>query len=86
MPKVNYGLSCEQRERREVERLSRELLDRMNEKRGREDKLKVEFAQELGVSKHTWKRWADGLMGKTDFETVVVAAMRAGMRLEIHMA
>lgn len=83
MPRVNYGLTREQKEAREVQRISKELLDRMNEKRGRENKGKQEFAAEVGVSFPTWKRWNNRGMGKSDLETVIIAAMRAGVKIEV---
>ena len=81
MPKV--ALNAEQRRRNAAGAVYKTLLDRLNEKRGRERKTNREFAMELGVSERTWRRWNNGDIGKAEFGSVLDAALRAGIRLEV---
>lgn len=70
-------------EEAEVKAVSKEIIDRMNETRGRENKGKQEFAKEVGVSFPTWKRWNNNGIGSSDLKTVIVALMRSGYKIEV---
>lgn len=83
MPKVKSYLSQMQSEEAEVKAVSKKIIDRMNETRGRENKGKQEFAKEVGVSFPTWKRWNNNGIGSSDLKTVIVALMRAGYKIEV---
>lgn len=81
MPKV--ALNAEQRRRNAAGAVYKDLLDKLNEKRGRERKTNREFAAELGVSERTWHRWNNGGIGKAEFGVILDAALRAGIKLEV---
>lgn len=81
MPKV--ALNAEQRRRNAAGTVYKDLLDRLNEKRGRDRKTNQEFAAELGVSERTWRRWNNGGISKAEFGVILDAALRAGIRLEV---
>lgn len=84
MPKTR-PLTQEQREAQEVARLGKEILDRMNEKRGRENKTKQQFSEEIGVPHVSWWRWNKGEIDRAEFGKVVTAALRCGIRLRVEV-
>ena len=81
MPKV--ALTDEQLRRNAAKDISRTILDELNAKRGRERKTNQDFAEELGISARTWRRWNDGGLSTAEFGVVLDVAMRAGMKLAI---
>lgn len=76
-------LTQAQREEAERKRICQNILDRLNEKRGRERKTNDEFAEDLGIGRVTWWRWNGGGILNTDFEKLITALHRAGMTLEV---
>ena len=84
MPKTR-PLTQEQREEEARKRLCQDILDRLNEKRGRERKSGKAFARELGISDYTWWRWNTGGISTGELGNVVTVLYRAGMKLELVM-
>ena len=80
MPRTR-PLTAAQREEREKAALCKEIIDRLNEKRGRERKNNTVFAQELGIAKATWYRWNNGELPACEFGNLLTALSRAGMKL-----
>lgn len=79
MPKV--ALTQAQRERNAVRDACKKLLDAMNARRGLLRMSKEEFSRQIGVSPTTWWRWnCEGLAG-AEFQNVLTAAMRAGVKI-----
>lgn len=81
MPRV--ALTDEQRIGNAVKDISRAILSELNAERGRARKTNQDFAEELGVSARTWKRWNDGGLDKTELGTVLKLVERAGMKLVV---
>ncbi len=80
MPKTR-PLTAAQREEEEQRVLCKEIMDRLNEKRGRERKNNTEFAVELGIAKATWYRWNNGELPACEFGNLLTALSRAGLKL-----
>lgn len=80
MPRVR-PLTAAQREEESKQVLCKQIMDRLNEKRGRERKNNTEFAIELGIAKATWYRWNNGELTSCEFGNLLTALSRAGMKL-----
>jgi DNA-binding transcriptional regulator YiaG len=77
------GMSTQDREKMKIESVAQELLDRINEVRGRKDMTKGEFAEYIGVSRDRYARWNNGEVPTASFESLIRAALRCGVRIEI---
>jgi len=82
MPRVNIGTK-EQKEQREVERLAKEIMTGLNEKRGRDDMSKQELADFVGITPNCLLCWNKGAARKASFETLVIAAIRCGGKITV---
>lgn len=76
-------LTQAQREEAERKRICQDIMDRLNERRGRDRKSNTEFAADIGVSKDTWYRWNRGELPTCEFGKLLVALYRAGLALEL---
>lgn len=82
MPKVK-ALSSRQREEEEIQHLSDGLLQALAIKCAAENKYYMEVAEEVGLSRDQYQRWRANGIGSARVDTAVVAAYRAGYRLEL---
>lgn len=80
MPKVR-PLTSAQREEESKNALCKEILDRLNEKRGRERKTNTIFCEEIGVARATWYRWNNGELLSCEFGCLLTALHRSGLKL-----
>lgn len=80
MPKVR-PLTSAQREEESKKALCKEIMDRLNEKRGRERKTNAAFAEELGITRATWYRWNNGELPSCEFGKLLTALHRSGLTL-----
>ena len=77
------GLTSAQKEQQKVDAVAQEILDKLNEFRGRKDMSKGEFAEFIGVSRDRYQKWNNGEVSTASFTTLVRAAIRCGIRIEI---
>ena len=85
MPRVK-PLTPEMREQEALKQVSTDLLDRMNEIRGRRRMTNQDFAVLVGVSYSTWKRWnLYGGLASSEFAIVVLAAVRSGLKVHVEV-
>lgn len=82
MPRT-LPLNAEQREAEARNRLCKDIMDRLNEKRGRERKNNRIFAKELGIGEATWYRWNAGDLAACEFKVLLSVLYRAGMTLSL---
>lgn len=82
MPRTK-PLTAAQREMEEQRRICKEILDRLNEKRGRERKTAEVLAKELGISDYTWWRWNSGGISTGELGRVITVLYRAGFKLNL---
>lgn len=82
MPKVR-GLTRQQREEAEVQRVSDNLLRVLGAQRGIEDKTHHQVAEDIGVSYTQYWRWRTNGIGPARVDKAVIAAYRAGYRIEL---
>lgn len=79
---TKLGLSSEEKERRKVDAVAHELLDMLNEVRGRKNMTKGEFAEFIGVSRDCYQKWNQGKITSASFSTLVKAAIRCGIKMD----
>lgn len=77
------GMSSAEKERMKVDAVAQDLLDRINEVRGRKNMSKGDFAEFIGVSRDRYQKWNNGEVSAASFSTLVRAALRCGIRIEI---
>lgn len=77
------GLSSAEKERMKVDAVAQDLLDRINEVRGRKNMSKGDFAEFIGVSRDRYQKWNNGEVSAASFSTLVRAALRCGIQIEI---
>lgn len=82
MPKVR-GLTRQQREKAEVRRVSDDILEVIRTKRGQEEKSFMQVAEDVGLTRDQYQRWRANGIGTVRVEKAVIAAYRAGYRLEL---
>lgn len=82
MPKVR-GLTRQQREEAEVRRVSNNILAALGARRGLEDKNRYQAAEDAGVSRTQYWRWRTNGIGSARVDKAVIAAYRAGYRIEL---
>jgi len=85
MPKVRPLTRAEreaQAGRDEMQRVSREFLGILGERRGREDKTYAEMAEYIGVCPDCYQDWRKGKLSKAKLERIVEASRRVGYRIE----
>lgn len=82
MPKTR-PLTQGQREDEAQNKLCREIMDRLNETRGRDRQSNEAFAKRIGVSDFTWRRWNNGQIALSEISRVVLALHRVGYRLNL---
>lgn len=85
MPKVK-GLTRAEREaqagRDEMQRVSREFLGILGERRGREEKTFAQMAEYIGVCPDCYQDWRKGKLPSATFGRIVEASRRVGYRIE----
>lgn len=79
---TTMGMSSAEKERRKVDAVAQELLDMLNEFRGRKNMTKGEFAEFIGVSRDCYQKWNQGKVTSASFSTLVRAAIRCGIRMD----
>lgn len=82
MPK-GKALGSRQREEEEVQRLSSDILQALATKCAAENKRYIEVAEDVGLSRDQYQRWRTHGVGSARVDTAVIAAYRAGYRLEL---
>jgi len=85
MPKVRPLTRAEreiQARRDEMQRVSKEFLGILGERRGREEKTFAEMAEYIGVCTDCYQDWRKGKLQKAKLERIVEAARRVGYRIE----
>lgn len=85
MPKVR-PLTQKEREAQaidnEIQRVSKELLGLIGERRGRDDKTHAQIAEFIGVSPDRYQKWRrNGELPGTSLSRVVTAARKLGYRV-----
>ena len=80
MPRVK-PYTKEQKEEYENKQLYKEIIDHLNSRKGRDRKTDETFAKEIGVGEATWQRWKRGNLSKCEFENILNALNRCGMKL-----
>lgn len=80
---TTLGMTSAQKEQKKVDAVAQEILDRLNEVRGRKNMSKGDFAEFIGVSRDRYLRWNNGEVSAANFSTLVRAAIRCGIRIEI---
>ena len=80
---TQLGMTSAQKERQKVDALAQDILDKMNEVRGRKNMSKIEFAEFIGVSPDRYHKWLAGKVGNANFSSLVTAALRCGIKLEV---
>lgn len=78
-------LTDEQRTAEAQKQLCKNILDRLNEKRGRERKTNEAFAEELGIGRTTWWRWNGGELPSCEFGNLLTVLSKAGMQLTLEV-
>lgn len=81
MPRV--ALTDAQRRKNAAKDVYKTILDALNAKRGLVRKTHQDFAEEIGISYHTWWRWNNGELCRAEFGKVLDAAMRCGVSLSV---
>lgn len=84
MPRTR-PLTDEQRDAEIRKCLCTDIMDRLNEKRGRERKSNEAFAKELGIGRTTWFRWNAGELAVCEFGNLLTVLHRAGLRLSLEV-
>lgn len=80
---TRLGLSKAEKERQKVDAVAQKILDRINEVRGRRNMTKGDFAEFIGVSRDRYQKWNNGEVSSANFDTLIRAAIRCGVHIEI---
>ena len=87
MPRTSAGMTAEQkaelREQTAVNDLAAEIFEKIKEARGRMDMNKTDFAEFIGISRSQFTKWLNGKVSEASFETLIRAAHRCGIKLEV---
>ena len=80
---TKMGMTSAQKEQQKVDAVAQDILDKLNEFRGRKNMNKGDFAEFIGVSRDRYQKWNHGEVSAANFSTLVRAALRCGIRIEI---
>ena len=80
---TTLGMTSAQKEQKKIDAIAQDILDRLNEVRGRKNMSRSDFADFIGVSRDRYQKWNKGEVGSANFTTLVRAAIRCGIRIEI---
>lgn len=77
------GMTSAQKEQKRVDAVAQDILDRINEYRGRKCMKLGEFADFIGVSRSQYSKWCNGEVGCASFSSLMTAAIRCGIKFEV---
>lgn len=81
---TKLGLTSQQKEMQKVDAVAQDLLDRINEVRGRKNMTKSEFADFIGIKRNMYCDWLKNGASSVKFSTLIRAAIRCGIKVEVH--